>query len=105
MSLEVHGVGSDGVDAMETMMDERLDMQCRQELDRVGRMNKVRSTPLATSYRGLRNCIKLGGYYLSEPFVVNLAYYASLCICLGTTVDQLLYSKLYVAGLFGHFYF
>ena len=49
MSLEVHGVGTDGVDAMETMMDERLDMQCRQELDRVGRMNKVRC--YAPSYK------------------------------------------------------
>ena len=80
MSLEVHGVGTDGVDAMETMMDERLDMQCRQELDRVGRMNKVRCS---TSYRGLRNCIKLGDYYLSEPFVVNLAYHAQFMYLLG----------------------
>lgn len=52
MSLEVHGVAcgdASGVqlDAMETMMDERIVMQCRQELDRVERMSKVRSSYLS----------------------------------------------------------
>ncbi len=53
MSVEVHGVGSDGVDAMETMMDERLDMQCRQELDCVGRMNKARCYTPSSSHHNV----------------------------------------------------
>ncbi len=61
MSLEVHGAasgqgqGDSGVwlpDAMETMMDERFEMQCRQELDRVERLSKAsgQSTEFVTGF-------------------------------------------------------